>query len=94
VVVSHISRKTIDLYKKSGMWDTRGLVVGTDFKSDCRAAPIISAHVRQGEHGAPVRFPLTLVYRVLSRNTTRTIRTTNRNAFNTNSIGIICWSLL
>jgi len=32
--------------------------------------------------------------RVLSRNTTRTIRTTNKNAFKTNSIGIICCSLL
>jgi hypothetical protein len=33
-------------------------------------------------------------YRALSRNTTRTIRTTSKNAFKTNSIGIICWSLL
>lgn len=37
---------------------------------------------------------LATAYRVLSRNTTRTIRTTSKNAFKTNSIGIICWSLL
>jgi hypothetical protein len=29
----------------------------SDRKSDRRAAPIFSAHVRWGEHGAPVRFP-------------------------------------
>jgi hypothetical protein len=33
-------------------------------------------------------------YRDLSKNTTRRIRTTSKNAFKTNSIGIICWSLL
>jgi hypothetical protein len=38
--------------------------------------------------------PNPTVYRDLSKNTTRRIKTTSKNAFKTNSIGIICWSLL